>query len=236
LNELSETDIRKTVDTWIQTDILSDVEWLVISGGEPLLIKSLGDLISDIQNRYPLMRVSIYTGLGISEQQFDHFTASTIPGPNLDIHLSQESIGELSEFLRYGTKWDKWTNMAFRLRDYGYSIRFHSSISAASIFGLLEFLNWRKEHFPKSHNFMHHVVEPGFLNVGTLGLNLLDDVIRALSEVKTEHNSIIETFITDLLKLPKYSDPVKMLELRYFLIEFASRRNIEISKPLLEIL
>ena len=234
ISDLNNSNINILINNWICADVFSDVEKLTLSGGEPLLVSTLGEFVNNILDKYPTIKIVINTGLGVTNKQFSTFIDLVRPRDNIIMSLSQETTGKLSEMVRYGVFWEKWVTYAEELANRGFKIKFQSTISSVTIFGFVDFLLWKNNNkvLKDSRHLAHHVMVPEFLQVATLGKENIIDELNNLLLLKDKQGAPVYAFIKDLCQITNPVNIKNIELLRKYITMFADRRNININNTL----
>lgn len=113
---------------------------IIITGGEPFVDNDLFDVISAIDTNRKI-KLSIYTGLGITMSRFKKYLKCITEATNIDIHLriSAEGTHDDLEFNRYGVVWSEFNEKIKYLEKTGVKFTFRSTLSNLSIFGFANF-------------------------------------------------------------------------------------------------
>lgn len=129
---------------------------LGIIGGEPLitpefypLVERLTDSVKEISKfRKTKMTMFFVTNMNTSDKYFDKFieVLPTITETfNVEILISQESIGKKAEYIRNGLDWktfDKNVNKLLSFSELKYDISFLPTMNILSISGIVDFVNY----------------------------------------------------------------------------------------------
>ena len=202
--------IYREIDKWID-----QVEWLMITGGEPFLNNQLFDIISKGSNA---KLIDIYTGLGLSYSRFDALTSNLTKFKNLRVILSCENVDKFLEFNRYGIKWLDYQKKLDLLKTKGINYIFNSTLSNVSLFGFAEFMKWADRHNDSQISFCY---VPKFLSPYVLDDESKDSIVNSLSTISLPNGHL------DQIKKSMNKEPSKLQiqNCREFLIEFTNRRK-----------
>lgn len=103
-------------------ELKSDLMFLRITGGEPLLSRAAFEIMEDIAvNPLPRLELSINTNLGTSDESFERFLKIAkqliLKGAikHLSIHTSVDSFGAQAEYIRHGLVFEKFAQRCERL-------------------------------------------------------------------------------------------------------------------------
>jgi organic radical activating enzyme len=132
---------------WKQwSDFYLGLENLRITGGEPLMSKNTYKVIDKvIEQPNPKMKLTINTNLGVSDDQISKLInkAKLIKGiKQFEIHTSNESYGDKSNYIRYGIDYDKWISNVDRVLSELPEVRvgFMTTYNLLSVTSFTEFL------------------------------------------------------------------------------------------------
>lgn len=130
---------------WWESDLKRTLSHLRLTGGEPLMSKHTWKLLDLMANEKSSVRYfAINTNLNSKQELIDRLInkAKTIKG--IHIYSSNESVGTQAEYLRDGLDWKQWQDNFIKIADSGSFSSMHSmcTISALSLEGLIEFLDW----------------------------------------------------------------------------------------------
>jgi len=205
-----------------------DLSTLRIGGGEPLLYENLIEFIGKTQKSKPDLSIEIYTGLGVSENIFQQFLKDIeqFKG-NLKIVFSQEGYGPQAEFMRYGTDWSKWENMATRILEAGHYVEFNSVLNNISLFTMQDFLEWKRTSVFKDCNVRIQPLKgPDYMSLQPLDQELHKEMLYHLLDI-VYHRKEPSTF--DPVKyIPKYENN-ELENLKLYIDEFSKRRKLDVN-------
>lgn len=216
---------KDLTDSHVQEFLISEIDKLCatsaideifISGGEPLLMLNLANLVSAL-SRHDIP-IQILSGLGVDENRFKKEITRLADIPNVYMGISAESTGALYEFVRYGNTWKRFQNNINTIEELGLHYQFNSVISNLTLPGMNKFLTWlanRKCTYTICS-------EPPFLSPGHLD----DDTKKLiLSEMHNWPQNLVKLvqkdFSTEWL-------PEQKIKLSAFLKEFSQRRGLSL--------
>lgn len=182
---------------------------LVISGGEPFLSNSLGELINMVPAE---TNVKINTGLGVNTNRLQRQLEAFADRKNLYIEVSAENTEEHYEFSRYGNTWENFCNNFELLKDF--DVGFRSTITNVTAINFDKFYQ-QFQNYPIEIQFCS---DPEYLSV-----EVLDPATKALlaDQLKT-HSDIVNNLETE-------STEQQRIACRDYLFEFGQRRNISLN-------
>ncbi len=191
------------------------VQTLFITGGEPFLHNNLFDILDKAKN---IPKVVVFSGLGVSADRLAKILSKLQNFKNITLYLSGENIGNFLEFNRYGNTWDDYRKKVDLVKQHNINFIFHSVLSNLSVFGYREFLDEYQE-YAQSYDFVY---KPDFMSVYVMD-DHSKDLIR--KEFDTVHTSSKEFLFKSMDVAPS---TLQVQNLKIFLKEFTSRRNITI--------
>lgn len=196
--------------------VAATVDTVYITGGEPFLHNNIFDIIDKIKN---VPNIVIFSGLGININRFEKILSKLQRYPTVTLYLSCENIEKFLEFNRYGVKWSEYQFKLELIKQSRIKFIFHSVMSNLSVFGFYDFLQLYREHV-QSYDFVY---TPDFMS-----LCVLDN--RSKDEIKNKfYNDSLpwkEQLLQNLEVVPTHT---QINNLKIFLKEFSSRRNISLT-------
>jgi MoaA/NifB/PqqE/SkfB family radical SAM enzyme len=154
----------KFVSTDFDVD-LTNVEHIYFAGGEPLINPKHWQVLDSIID--PSSVTLHYNSNLLSIKNIDIYWPRF---KHVSVNASMDAIGPLGEQLRYGTKWDKWTNNLHTAAMYA-KVTVNPTISVLNIFNLKEIEQWSK--YPVVYNIL---AEPDYLCVNVLPKDLKESI------------------------------------------------------------
>lgn len=144
---------------------LDHVEYIYFAGGEPLLNPKHWELLSSIKNpeSVTLMYSSNLTYIDRIEKYWPNFKKVTV-------NASMDAIGELNDYIRYGTVWNKWEKNLYKVAKFA-DIRIVVTVSVLNVFYLKDIEEWSE--FPIAYNVL---TDPQHLCVSVLPQELKDKI------------------------------------------------------------
>lgn len=217
----------------VLTDIINDpnfyqLEQISIGGGEPLLAPSLIPTIKTLTSKNPHLKILISTGLGVSDTQFENFVKETKDQP-LILSVSNETVGKLSEFVRYGITWDKWVERLNILKTCSnYTLKTTCVASIVTIHGLDEFLTFYKlQGFTKEQVEFNFLETPAFMDLKNFDPSITADAIYALINNPLLQDCYKKTLLG--IQSVQSHNAQTLKDLSVFLTEYATRRNLDLA-------
>lgn len=215
LSKLGQKDLAKSKHRALLVDELQRLykspvlREVMITGGEPFLYF---DLIALLENIPSNITVKVWSGLGVSESRFEK-VVSQLPR-NTTVMVSAENIGSSYEFVRHGNSWKKFQNNIEILKSANVNYEFMATVSNLTIFGLSEF----KKYTQDTNVIYLPCSDPDFLSVS---------VLDPESKLKLRTCDWLPEFAKQSLDIDP--TPQQVYNLKCYLKEFASRRQLDLS-------
>jgi len=194
----------------------SNLEEVIITGGEPFLYLSLSELSQRLNELGVLVR--IFSGLGVNEKRFEK-EIEKLKGLNVQIVISNENIGGAYEFIRYGNTWDRFNKNISTIEKFNINYSFYSVVNNLTLMNIHEFIPWagtRKVIFSPC-------TDPDFLSPSVLDFDTKNDILKKLDQYPAQLKQLIEK---DLTVNPT---ELQYQQLKTYLTEFVQRRNLNFS-------
>ena len=121
-----------TKENWNQIlELAKDVESIILTGGEPMLMKRYFDFLDYLisigkQN----IRLIIYTNGSVYNPIF---VDKMKKFPNMSLFISIDAVGKVAEYQRYGTKWNVVRENILKFAELPITIKLHSTMMAYSV-------------------------------------------------------------------------------------------------------
>ena len=154
----------KFVSTEFDID-LKDVQHIYFAGGEPLINPTHWKVLDKIENPQNVS-LQYNSNLGVVKNIDKYWPRFK----KVSVDASMDSVGQLGEYLRYGTKWDKWVQnieYASKFAD----LKLNPTISVLNIFHLKEIEEWSS--YPIHYNVL---TDPQHLCVSVLPKQLKNKI------------------------------------------------------------
>ena len=129
---------------------LSELRMLYIKGGEPFMIRIFDEFLARLADRCDLSKVTLYINTNNSLFPKDSIIQSFTRMKNVHLRISGESTGALAEYVRYGTKWNEYTNNARKWvqlakEDNGIQLEVQSAVSVFTVNKWHEWHEWMQD-------------------------------------------------------------------------------------------
>jgi organic radical activating enzyme len=211
-SELKSTQHYQTLLDEIRLN-LSNLKKLTVTGGEPLLDNQLIDVLASLEMP-PIVKVEIYTGLGVSQGRFRSFIDKLSKLKNLLLIVSAEGIGQHLEFNRYGNKWNEFDAKIKLLEQSEIQFQFQSQLSNLTVFGYPEFVKYFSQHLVN----LTFVYQPHMMAPHVLDSDSKQQIQNSILNLPEHMQIAIKKSIQ------KEPTEVERINLQKFLIEFVRRR------------
>jgi hypothetical protein len=217
-------------------NLLSEIEELTFSGGEPLVINECTQILKTLIGMGRASQVNLYyiTNGTIVPDQFveiwGHFKSVTI-------FLSIDAVGGRYEFLRSPAKWNEIQKNihTFLKLPIQIQVNFSQSISIFNFFHLIEYSEWLeaiKETYPERNIQLlaNPIVNPIYLTLSSFTSIKKKEAIEWLESNKLKMQSIdVSSLIENLLESLYQSDQEILSNRQIFLKTFLSNTEFDLS-------
>jgi len=190
------------------------IQHLTITGGEPLLDNHLVTLLQELSH---VPKITLYSGLTVASDRLQRMVDSMRSVSHLEFIISAENTNALHEFNRYGSKQSLFDANLNTIRS-NFSMRFSSTVSNATLFGLPDFL---RKYSDDTVEF-NLLVDPAYL-----AANILDDHSKkvVVEQLQASGRPNLDNVINYIM-LP--ADAEQTPKLKQFLDQYSSRRNLDL--------
>lgn len=203
-----------------ELELMDSLESVQITGGEPLLFNDLENMLDIInsQSRKDKIRISLFTGLGVSLTRFNNFLKLVKKYNNITVIISAEGLEKNFEFARYGSVYSIFTDYIKRLEEENIKIEFSCTLSNLGLFGFYDF--YKKYNHHKIIYMEIH--QPSFLQK-----HLLDDESKKIitQQWNKQNNKYASLVLQGLDHVPEEKEIKK---LKIFLQEIRKRRKVSL--------
>jgi organic radical activating enzyme len=176
---------------------------IAINGGEPSLYAFRDNFLEDIIETFYKhtkfdrhMRIDFFTNCSSSSTQtikiinlFEYYK-TIYPNFKPIIQPSFESVGKTFEYVRYGIKWEKFSNNLFRWGNTNFEKNIVATINSVSLNNLYEFLKFVNEYASVSKNIvnlqLNELYKPDQFSLRYLDDTFLDYFNKCIKYLKTE--------------------------------------------------
>ena len=154
----------KFVSTEFDID-LEDVQHIYFAGGEPLINPTHWKVLDNIKNPHNVS-LQYNSNLGVVKNIDKYWPKFK----KVSVNASMDAVGQLGEYLRYGTKWDKWVQNIEYASNFA-DLKLNPTISVLNIFHLKEIEEW--SNYPIDYNIL---TDPQHLCVSVLPKKLKNKI------------------------------------------------------------
>lgn len=168
-------------DNWNEVlDLSLNLKHLVLTGGEPMLIKHYYELLDHISDNRELS-LSVYTNASVYNPVF----VEKMLRFNTTLNLSIDGVGETAENQRVGTDWKVVNENITKFLALPIKIKFHitlTTISLIDIYSLSKYLVKALETNPDCSFTIHTVLFPANLSIMNLPKDKIPDVLANIKQ------------------------------------------------------
>ena len=156
---------------WFDT-VIEDLEIIRITGGEPLLHEETFNLFERASLLNPKIKIAINTNLCQKPLVINRFIDKICSYKNVMIYTSNESSGEIAEYLRDGMNYNEWLSNLKLISQYVNEIGIMTTIGAIALQSfdqfILDIFNIRKETNTKIELKFNFLTYPEFQSFHSL--------------------------------------------------------------------
>lgn len=222
--------------------ILSDLDELRVTGGEPLLDQNTFKLIEYLeQNPMPKLKFSINSNLSLPTTMIEKLSdrlSQLVQSKHIKsfcFFTSLDNDGKQAEFIRFGLKTSLfWKNIDHLLKRDEFDIVIMCTFGVYSVEGFEKLLEQVASRNPSRLKLsISRLTYPSYLSIDVLAASQLDQILK-LRGVAKELNldrHVIETldqFSTKLKGQP--NQPLLMMNLSLFLREYERRKKVKLNE------
>jgi len=197
-----------TDSNWEEIKLLChDLEFLTLTGGEPMLIKKYYELLDYLieQRLNKNIRLHIYTNCSVYNPKF---IERLFEFDNVMLNLSLDAVGKIAEYQRHGTNWNTVESNVLKLVSLSKikSFSVHTTMTAYNILGISDMADFLLQIKAINENlfFKIHTVKSTVLQVSNLPEDLkyvaLDQINSAIDKLSS--NSFNE-YVKELKSIKK---------------------------------
>ena len=161
-------------------EILNDLEEILTTGGEPFLNKDHEYILEKLIKLGAAKNISLtyHTNCTVQNHRlFDMWNEFK----SINLHFSIDAVGELDEYIRFGTKWSKVEETVKLLIKHPKTVcQVHTTVQVLNIFSLTELYNWMGK-FEELNTLPYHIWMD---NPSWLKINILPNRLKLLARVK----------------------------------------------------
>jgi organic radical activating enzyme len=192
----------------------TNLQEIVIDGGEPFLYNGFPDLINSLAGNENLL---FYTGLGVDSRRLINQLDRIQHKEKITAVVSAETCGQLYEFTRFGNTYEKFLENLKILQDC-MTVKFSSVLSNLTIHGLVDFV----DQYTDRVEFYNFCNDPDYLC-----MNVLDDQTKQRLAVSISNSDIrLKDSIVSTMMKPCTEQ--QRQQFASYLSQYARRRNLEL--------
>jgi len=205
-----------------------DVKNLNVIGGEPLLNKNLWQIFETTS----ATSISLVTNLSCDAKQLDKLFALHDKFEKIIIGVSIDATKEISEFVRYGLNFNTLiANLTYIFEHAPGNVHLNilslmTSLTVLDLENFTKLVEVWKTQFPKLNWVLSYCVNPEIQGFKTLTENDRQTALKSVQYIKTlDYVSGIDS-VEGALANTKFNNTL-FQQMRYFVNEFATRKQIE---------
>lgn len=243
-------EIKKMIDPpdmdlfwkWFDT-VINDLESIRVTGGEPLMHEEVFKLFEMMTKINPNIECVIHSNLCHKPLVMDRFLEKIKGLKNLRMNISNESAGEVAEFIREGMVYDEWLHNVERLGNSTVKeFTISTTVSAIALQSLdqmyLDIISLRKRTKVKPYISINMVDKPEFQGFACLTRSERDFYIDKFSKffetIKHELYDIEKEHVTRLLTFLdsgfiRENQPDLRKDSDSFFEQYTKRRNKQVN-------
>lgn len=173
-----------TESNWLQTlKIAENVKTLILTGGEPFLIKRYYELLEHLirTERNTNISLRIFTNCSVyNKNMFDMLSKFD----NMHLSMSIDAVGKVAEYQRYGTDWETVVSNINRYLEYPFMFNIHSTITAYTILDFERLVDFYLELESKTNSLLpwtaRSIRHPNQLKINNLNFELRVKAIKQI--------------------------------------------------------
>jgi MoaA/NifB/PqqE/SkfB family radical SAM enzyme len=121
----------------------TNLESMLIGGGEPLLHKNVNDLLTQLTSSDKKINISVTTNLSVELNTNPMFnTIKNNPNLNVLWMISFDGTGDHFEYVRHGADWDQFQKNIETLKNHNQLIQAHPAYGLYCAFDLVEYVDF----------------------------------------------------------------------------------------------
>lgn len=198
---------QEDIDLQLNYDLVKDLKRIKLAGGEPLIIPQVKDLMQQLIDLgvAPNIKLSIITNNTQDPRQFkaffDHFKS-------VEFILSIEGVGDVNDYVRYGSKWDTVNANVQHAIDMGIEVSINCVVSILNVYHLPQLIEWwghrsrvlyRILDYPKHLSILNLTPNERMITLKRLeGYDELEHICETLMCQEESHRDTFDTWIRTL--------------------------------------
>jgi len=174
--------------------IIKDVRWLKLQGGEPLAIKNVQDVITNL-NKDAVLAVT--TNGTILTDALDKILKDQT---RVEISVSVESAGPANDIIRYGSDWKVIDANIQKIKNYPRGdLQLNHTLQLVSVFHLPDVIRYCEKN--NLHVMLINLTSPDYLSLRACPKKYLDQLVEEVCSIDIQHpkNQYIKTMIKNIV-------------------------------------
>lgn len=212
----------------LEDKFFDEIEEVWLSGGEPFLDGNFQSLVNSFIKKKNLKMVFISSGLNFNVAVLEKFRNNLIDTSKLRFQISFEAVGPTHEFIRWGSKWDKWvTNFNYLDNHFGNQLTVKPTLTCLAMPNIVQFME-----LYKNRNWGHCIVsEPAFLSPHIIPAVIKQKILIDIVNVNSNNHefNVFKKLIIDICSIDEEPEESLKQDLHAFLNKFALNKKIELS-------
>lgn len=183
-NKENSSEIAKEVKSindndWLEIlEIAKNLKTLILTGGEPMLIKKYYELLDYLDKN---IRLIIFTNCSVYNPKF---IDKMLTFNNVKLQLSIDGVEETAEFQRLNSNWDIVKSNAIAFSKLPVDIAVHITITKYNIVDIERLVDFILELYDINQNLTanaHCVFSPDYLHFNKIDFNQIETVIKQIN-------------------------------------------------------
>lgn len=221
---------------WFDT-VATDIESIRITGGEPLLHEETFKVFDIMQSINPNIEFVIHTNLCQKPTIINRFVDKISKFNNVRLNISNESAGEVAEFIRDGMDYNEWLSNLKVLSNSNANLSVSTTITALALTKLdqmyLDIIELRKDTKQKVYIAVNFATYPEFQSISCLTKDEMkfyhDKYSVFFDNIKDDLLDIERGHVTRILTMLQSEEDLNQKQLRKdsdsFFEQYSQRRN-----------
>lgn len=217
--------------------VATEIESIRITGGEPLLHEETFKVFEIMQSINPNIEFVVHTNLCQKPTVINRFVDKISKFNNVRLNISNESAGEVAEFIRDGMNYDEWITNLKVLSNSNANLSVSTTITALALTKLdqmyLDIIELRKDTNQKPYIAVNFATYPEFQSISCLTKDEMqfyyDKYNVFFESIKDDLLDVEKGHVTRMLTMLQTPEDVNQLELRKdsdrFFEQYSQRRN-----------
>lgn len=218
-------------------DVASEIESIRITGGEPLLHEETFKVFEIMQSINPDIEFVVHTNLCQKPTVINRFVDKISKFNKVRLNISNESAGEVAEFIRDGMDYNEWLTNLKVLANSNANLSISTTITALALTRLdqmyLDIIQLRADTVQKPYIAVNFATYPEFQSITCLTKDEMkfyyDKYNVFFESVKDKLLDIEKPHVTRMLTMLQTVEDINQKELRKdsdrFFEQYSQRRN-----------